>query len=151
MSTRTNTYDAGLGAVARVRGAREQDSRIGLQQAMAELRAREARVADLRRQLAVVEEPAVSGVADFVLHHERVRAFVQSVEAAAEDARAAAGVAGSARAHWQVDKTRLSAVEMLLERRAEERAAETRRREDRDLDEVVTQQWLRARAAGGAE
>lgn len=150
MSTPQSRHDAGLGAVARVRGAREQDSRIGLQQAMADLRDREARVADLRRQLALVQEPDVSTVADFVLHHERVRAFVQSVEAAAEDARAAAAVAASARAHWQVDKTRLSAVEMLLERRAEERRTEDRRREDRDLDEVVTQQWLRARAAGGA-
>jgi flagellar biosynthesis chaperone FliJ len=39
---------------------------------------------------------------------------------------------------------------MLLERRADERREEQRRREARDLDEVVGQQWLRARTQVGA-
>lgn len=142
--------DAGLNAVARVRGAREQDSRIGLQQAMAEMREREAKVAALRQQLAEVEQPAEVAVSDFVMHHERLRAFVQCVDTAQEEAASATAVAAAARAHWAVDKARLSAVEMLLEHRAEERRHEERRQETRDLDEVVTQQWLRNRDAGGA-
>lgn len=146
----TEQDDAGLNAVARVRGAREQDSRIGLQQAMAELRDREARVAALRQELASVEHPEELAVADFVMHHERVRAFVQSVDEAQQEAASATAVAAAARAHWAVDKARLAAVEMLLERRAEERREEDRRREARDLDEVVTQQWLRSRDSGGA-
>lgn len=44
MSAR-NQGDAGMRAVARVRAVREQDSRIGLQQALREQRAHEERVA----------------------------------------------------------------------------------------------------------
>lgn len=146
----TQQHDAGLNAVARVRGAREQDSRIGLQQAMAELREREVKVAALRQQLADIEHPAELAASDFVIHRERVRAFVQEVDQAQEDAQSATAVAAAARAHWAVDKARLSAVEMLLERRAVERRDEQRRQEDRDLDEVVTQQWLRNRPGGAA-
>jgi flagellar export protein FliJ len=62
---------------------------------------------------------------------------------------AARTVSASAREHWQRDKTRLSAVELLLERRAEERRAERARREARELDDVVAQRWLRRRTTGG--
>jgi flagellar export protein FliJ len=146
----TVRHDAGLAAVARVRGARERDSRIGLQQAAAEHRAKQERVLDLRAQLEELATPDHASVAAFVLHHELSRALSEVIEEAVVEADAAAGIAASARAHWQHDKTRLSAVEMLLERRADERRAERRRLETRDLDEVVTQQWLRARTGGAA-
>jgi hypothetical protein len=131
--------DAGMLAVARVRGAREQDSRIGLQQAAAEQRQREADVARLRADL-----ERMAG--DFVLRHTFVRAAAESVLAAETEAGTAARLTALARSHWQADKTRLSAVQMLLERRAEERRVERDRREARDLDEVVSQQWLRQRS-----
>jgi flagellar export protein FliJ len=138
--------DAGMLAVARVRGAREQDSRIGLQQAAAEQRQREADVARLRADLERMAGVEDGPVADFVLRHTFVRAAAESVLAAETEAGTAARLTALARSHWQADKTRLSAVQMLLERRAEERRVERDRREARDLDEVVSQQWLRQRS-----
>lgn len=144
-------HDAGLVAVTRVRGARERDSRLGLRQAVAEQRAAEERVAVLRDRLAGMAAPDDGSVASYVVHHELTRSVTEAISAARDEVRAAAALAASAHAHWQRDKSRLSAVEMLLERRAAGRREEQRRREARDLDEVVGQQWLRARnRVGGA-
>lgn len=143
-------HDAGLVAVARVRGARERDSRLGLRQAVAEQRTAEQRLADLRDRLTGMAAPDDGSVASYVVHHELARSLTEAISAARDDVRAAAALAASAHAHWQRDKSRLSAVEMLLERRAAERREEQRRREARDLDEVVGQQWLRARNQVGA-
>jgi flagellar protein FliJ len=52
------------------------------------------------------------------------------------------------------DRSRLAAVESLVERRLAAERAERRRREDREQDEVATDLWRRGRAlaatAGGA-
>ena len=72
------------------------------------------------------------------------RALTEQIAAAtARAARRARTITESAREHWQRDKTRLSAVELLLERRAEERRAELRRREVRELDDIAAQRWQR--------
>lgn len=140
------TEDAGMLAVARVRGARERDSRIGLQQAAAEQRQREARVTELRAQLDSVSGVEDGTVAEFLTRHALVRTAAESVRSAEGEAGSAARLTALARSHWQADKTRLSAVEMLLERRAVARRAEQGRRDARDLDEIVSQQWLRQRS-----
>ncbi len=54
-------------------------------------------------------------------------------------------VTESAREHWQSDKTRLNAVEMLLDRRAAERAAAADRVEAKELDDIGARLWLRRR------
>ena len=139
--------DAGMRAVARVRGVREQDSRLGLTRAAADEREAARRAAALREQLAAHVLPEVDDPAHFVMGRAVAAAMVTEV-AAADRAQVTAGtITTAAREHWQRDRTRLSAVELLLERREEERRAERRRREVREVDDLVAAGWLRARPA----
>jgi len=52
-------------------------------------------------------------------------------------------VAVAARDRWHADRTRLAAVESLIERRAGVRALATRRREGRELDAIAEELWRR--------
>ena len=139
--------DRGMAAVARVREVREHDSRVGLQQALTAQQVREARLAEAQRQLEQAP-PFESGTGAAFL---AARATLGALAAAAADARAevesGATVTEAARQHWVADKSRLTAVEKLLERRADERRAEAARREAARLDEAAGQLWQRARAA----
>ena len=64
--------------------------------------------------------------------------------AAATATSSARSIADGRRAtHWQRDQTRLAAVELLLERRADERRAERARTRGRELDDIATQRWQR--------
>ena len=149
MSSSDGKHDAGMRAVARVRGVREQDSRLGLQQAVAEEHEAGRHLTLLEDRLASAEDSTGADLATFLavrVGHQALAADIARSRMAVATART---VTASARDHWQRDKTRLSAVELLLERRAEERRAEQARREARDLDDVVAQRWLRRRTTGG--
>jgi flagellar protein FliJ len=136
--------DPGLHAVARVRGLRERDSRLGLQRARADELEATAAVERLEGLLAGLDGRADGDAGEFVA----VRAiYLQVGEALTEvrrDEQAAHLVALDAAVRWRSDHARLGAVEGLLERRAAARAVEARRAEDRELDDVAGRLWLRA-------
>ncbi|QIG42464.1 hypothetical protein G5V58_06485 [Nocardioides anomalus] len=139
--------DRGLAAVARVREVREQDSRMGLVHADREHRAVVARAEELDHLVdthqAAAGEPLPAG------QWAAQRTVLGTVAAAARrthrEADAAGVVRTAAQEHWQQDRSRLRAVETLLERRAEARRAEAARAEGRLLDDLGAQRWLRAR------
>ncbi|WP_228943564.1 flagellar FliJ family protein [Nocardioides sp. Leaf374] len=143
-------HDPGLRAVARVRGVRERDSRLGLQTALREQRAHELRVAELEQ---AVRDHAgfVSGdLAEFVALRQSLAALRHAAVEARSDLDTSRRLALDAGARWRADKARLGAVEGLLERRADERAAEAARGEAVELDEVAGRLWLRAEQAAQA-
>lgn len=146
----THPDDAGLRAVARVRQAREEDARIGLQQARGEEAARHAAAAELQRQLIARRASGAMRAGEFVTHHAWVSAVGSALSDAEEQARAAGTVAGEAEARWRSDRARLEAMEVLLERRLTERREAKARAEARELDDIAGQQWARRRAAGGS-
>lgn len=148
----THPDDAGLRAVARVRQVREEDSRIGLQQARAEEAARAAAVAELQRQLIARKVSGVLDAGAFVAHQSWLAALGEALVEARAEAAAATTVADAATEHWRSDRTRLEAMEMLLERRLAERREDAARARARELDDVAGQQWARrARQSRGAE
>lgn len=148
MSGTGSGHDRGLHAVARVREVRERDSRLGLVHADREHR--EALAAASELEGLVADHAAPLAAADGVPAGEWAarRAVLGSVAAAARrsrrDAEAAATVRTAAEEHWRSDRSRLRAVELLLERRADERRAEAARAEARLLDDLGGQRWLRA-------
>jgi len=137
--------DRGLDAVRRVREARERDSRIGLQQALGSAQDRETEALAARGRLSAVTSFGSGAVDDFRAHALRGRALAEDAAHKAERARRSAAVADEARRHWARDRQALRMVELLLERRADERRAERARRESADLDDLATQAWLRSR------
>ncbi len=142
-------HDRGLHAVARVRGVRERDSRIGLGEALDEERQARTRAEALERRLASLPPHTVGDLTAFTTHQHTARAIGDAAGAARESSRSASVIAQAARDAWAADRSRLAAAESLLERRAEERRAEEQRLEDRRLDAVAEELWLRARANGG--
>ena len=143
--------DAGMLAVARVRAVREQDSRIGLQQALLEQRLHEGRTAELRGRIERAGTFGAGSAASFLALRASLDALGQVLRAAEDEAAAGRTVSEAAYARWQQDKARLSAVEVLLERRAARRRAEAARREARDLDEISVRLWQRRDAEGAAD
>lgn len=137
-------HDRGLVAVRRVREARERDSRIGLQQALAATREREAEASALRERLAAAPAFGTGTTDEFLGHTVLVRALAESVAEKEEAVRRSATVAEEARRRWGLDRQAVRTVELLLERRAAERRQVRARREAADLDELATQAWLRA-------
>lgn len=147
MSATRSAADRGLRAVARVRGVREQDSRLGLQLALVEQQALEARANGLGEQLAGLpgdgaRTPAElitfrAGVAALGIHYREAFAEALSHDAVVEDARA----------RWHSDKTRLAAVENLLERRAERRRIERAKADAKELDDLASVRWARDAAS----
>lgn len=141
----TVRHDAALNAVRRVRAVRENDSRIGLQRALSQSRERAelAERADARiRDTAGFES---GGVADFHAHVGRLAALADARAAAQHSAEVAQRVAAEATRRWQQDKTEVRVAELLLERRAAERAAERERRNRAELDDLAAVGWLRRR------
>jgi flagellar export protein FliJ len=144
MSARgTSPHDAGMRAVARVRSVREQDSRIGLQQALREQRLHEGRAAELRHRIETAGSFATGSAASFLALRASLDALGEVLRAAEEESAASRTISEAAYGRWQQDKTRLSAVEVLLERRVAVRRAEAARREARDLDEISVRLWQR--------
>lgn len=141
----THSADAGMRAVARVRGVRESDSRIGLQTALREHRVAQERVTELRGRLSAGAGFAAGSAAEFVVLRDSLAALGTVLVAAQDAADQAQSIRETALARWQQDKTRLAAIEMLLERRAVTRRAERARAEATELDDLAAQGWLRDR------
>lgn len=142
--------DRGMLAVRRVRSVRETDSRIGLQQAVAERRAAGARVSDLRARLSTAgrDQGSEATTAAFLAGRAALLSMSSSLREAEEAWETSRTLTDSARDRWQVDRTRLEAIDLLLERRARARRAERLRAEERELDDLAGQRWLRARNEG---
>jgi len=143
-----------LRGLLRLRGVRERDSRIGLATALREEREAAAKLADLQQLLDGLPMPATSDLAAF----QRRQHTIDLVREALTDTRAtletARHLSAAARERWVSDRSRLAAVETLVERRAAAARAERQRRETRELDEVAEETWRRrtlvAVAGGGA-
>ncbi len=141
--TRPHPDDRGLAAVARVRGVRETDSRVGLRHVLAEEAAVVRRVAALEDALAATPVPAVTTPGALLASRTAAAHGGVLLGEAREAAATAAVVTADARARWSSDRARLAAVEHLLERRAAERRSEAARREARDADDLAAQRWAR--------
>jgi flagellar protein FliJ len=137
-------------AVARVRSVREQDSRIGLQQALGEQRSHEHRTAELRRRLEGAHTFDAGSAGSFLALRASLDALGSALHTSEDETAASRRISEAAYGRWQVDRTRLAAVEALLERRAAERRAAAARREARDLDEIAVQLWQRRESAEGS-
>jgi flagellar FliJ protein len=143
-----------LRGLLRLRSVRERDSRIGLAAALQEEREAAAKLADLQQLLESLPMPATSDLAAFQGRQhtiELVRDALADTRASLETTRV---VTAAARERWVSDRSRLAAVESLVERRAAAARAERQRRETRELDEVAEEMWRRrtllAAAVGGA-
>lgn len=140
---RNSDHDTGLNAVRRVRSARESDSRIGLQHALAETRRKDDEATRLTAALEAAPGFTVGTVLDFHAHTARL-AGLAVAGSRAQDAAATSGrVADEAGRRWRHDRTEVRVVDLLLERRAAERAAERQRREAAELDDLAAVGWLR--------
>jgi flagellar export protein FliJ len=142
-------HDPGLRAAARVRGVREQDSLMALQNALATQREHEERLARLREQLtaAAALEADILGASGtpgaLLTLRMTLTQLAESTRIAREELSSAEVLADAARDRWEHDRSRLAAVEQLIERRTAERRHAARRAEDRQTDETATQGWLR--------
>jgi flagellar FliJ protein len=148
MSSRPDS-DRGLQAVERVRGIREQDSRIGLQHALATNAAHEAAASAARMLLETHPQFSHGSVRDFHADRALLAAMADQQDRARQRAEASRGVAEEAERRWRGDRAKVRAVELLLERRAAERRAERERREAAELDDISGQAWLRRRRDTG--
>lgn len=135
--------DSHLHLVARVRSVRERDSRMGLATALTEERAAAARVETLKEGLNAMPAHTVGDVVSFSYRQQQVDSIGQALTAARSAQQTAAVLAVSARQHWEADRTRLAAVELLIERREAARRLELQRREARELDAVAEEMWRR--------
>ena len=142
-------HDAGLNAVRRVRAVRENDSRIGLQRALAESRDRAEAAARADAQVRDAAPFGTGAVTDFHAHVARLFALADVRAAAQRSADLAERVAAEATGRWQHDKSEVRVAELLLERRAAERAAEAERRTQAELDDLAAVGWLRRNAEEG--
>jgi hypothetical protein len=144
-------HDRSLTAVRRVREARERDSRLGLQRALAASRQRDAEARQAAARLAA--EPAFgSGTPiDLTAHVARTTWLAAEQADAVRRADASRAVAAEAAHHWQLDRQQVRVVDLLLDRRARARAEERARREARELDDLAAQGWLRRSLESGQE
>ena len=144
--SRVHTEDRGLAAVARVREVRETDSRIGLQQVLAEQAALTGRLTSLTDTLGSAALAPVCAPGELLAQ----RTALANVGVLAAETRSALAttevVADEARVRWGADRARLAAVELLLERRATGRRTERARREAREADDLAAQAWAREAA-----
>jgi flagellar biosynthesis chaperone FliJ len=139
-------------AVARVRELRERDSRLGLQQAAAEEQAQARRLLDLEARIADAARAGQGSTDDFRRARQHLSLLGELAVGTERALASAETVTAAAMSHWQADRTRLGAVELLLDRRARDRADTDLREEHRRLDEVATLHWQRQQTLrdGGA-
>lgn len=145
----SHPQDRALAAVRRVRSARERDSLIGLQQALATARQRAEEAELATQRVAAVPGFEAGSVSDFHRHVLHTTVLAADARAAADRANSGRLLADEATGRWQRDRTALRVADLLLERRAEQRAVERARREAAELDDLAAQGWLRARTARG--
>ncbi|SEB89471.1 flagellar export protein FliJ [Nocardioides exalbidus] len=143
--------DAGMRAVARVRGVREHDSRLGLASAAADELEAARRLDAAGVRLAAMAHPAVTDPAGFAAARLASADAVAAIAASRASLASFTTFAAVAREHWQRDRARLDAVELLLERRVEQRREERLRRERVEIDDLVAARWLRARRGADAD
>jgi len=136
-------HDRGLHAVARVRGVREHDSRLGLQLALAEQRSRDARVAEVADRLAQAPATLDGSPAALIGLRLGLSTLGDTLREARAEADAQRLVVADARARWQRVATDLRAVEQLLDRRDARRRAERAKAEARELDDLASLRWAR--------
>lgn len=141
------TNGRGLAAVRRVRAAREKDSRIGLQQALATARQRETEVEQAHRRLQETPRFQSGTAEEFAVHMTLLRGLSGSLADRIQQLRTSSTVADEAQRRWRQDRQALRTSELLLERRAAERSAARARHEATALDELASQAWLRRVAA----
>ncbi len=143
------SLSAGLQAVARVRSIREQDSRFGLQQALAEAEARRGRVTELDDRLGAVAVSQESDTKEFLLARASMLALGSALTGARHILTTSETLAVTALGHWQHHKSRLAAIELLQDHRMVESRAEDKRKEAQELDEIAGQLWRRDRTGAG--
>ncbi|WP_300682360.1 flagellar FliJ family protein [Nocardioides sp.] len=151
MSVRVD-LDPGLRAVERVRGVEESATLLELQHALSEQSAREARLAQLQAQLRAASslESEILGAGTpgaLLTLRMSLSQLNDSLVIAREEIAEATEVTSAARTRWEGAKTRLSAVEQLLARRAAERRLARERKLAKEADDLAGQTWLRARTA----
>jgi flagellar protein FliJ len=139
-------HDRGLRAVARVRGVREHDSRLGLQLALADQRARDEQVTTLADRLSHAPAAVSGSPADIVGLRAGLGALGDALRSARADADAQRLVTEDARARWQAAATDLKAVEQLLARRAARRRTAAAKAEAKELDDLASVRWAREAA-----
>ena len=140
------TQDRALSAVRRVRAVRENDSRIGLQHALAESRRRAEEAERALQAVATAPAFAEGTVAQFLGHTQRLTGLAGASRSAEDAAATSSRVAEEATRRWQHDRTEVRVVDLLLERRAAERAAERERRLVAELDDLAAVGWQRRAA-----
>jgi flagellar protein FliJ len=145
---RRNEKDRGMHAVARVREVRERDSRVGLLQALTNVRTREEQLTGLQSALDQAAVRDADTLDAFVVSRHLLAAMAVGVREAEQRLDASRTVAVEAHHRWQADKARVRAIEHLLEERALRRAEEAHRAEVRETDDIVGR--LHARKHGVA-
>jgi len=138
-----------LSGLVRLRSVRERDSRTGLATALAEEHAAATAVTDLEDMLTSLAMPAALDLDAFRSHQHTVELIRAGLEDARRTLETASHVSAAARDRWVADRTRLKAVESLVERRTAVARAERARREIRELDEVASDLWRRTVVAVG--
>ncbi|MFC7496466.1 MULTISPECIES: flagellar FliJ family protein [unclassified Nocardioides] len=137
------TRQGNLRGLVRLRTVRERDSRTGLATALAEERHVETAIADLEQQLATLPTPSSVDLQAFQGRQQTLELIRMALTDARADLEVARVVSTAARDRWVADRTRLKAVESLVERRAAAVRAERERRERIALDEVAEEMWRR--------
>ena len=151
MTTKVHQDDRGLNAVRRVRVARENDSRVGLQHALTESRLADAAATRARQRLEGATSFGTGMLADFQMHRMLLSAMADDMRTSEETAAASARIADEARRRWIADRTAVRVADQLLERRRDARAAERARHEAAELDDLAAMGWLRRTTAERAE
>lgn len=147
MSTKVHPDDRGLSAVRRVRVARENDSRVGLQHALTESRLADAAATRARQRLEGATTFGTGMLADFQMHRMLLTAMADDQRTSQESAAASARIADEARHRWIADRTAVKVTDQLLDRRRAARAAERARHEAAELDDLAATGWLRRTTA----
>lgn len=142
--------DIAMKAVSRVRAVHERESRIGLQRALTERREASERVESISDTIASATTPSTADSSSFVAQRGLLMGAGVRLHEAKQDEAAASAQVSTALQAWQGDKTRLRAVELLLDRRAAAARQEALRLEAQQLDELASQRWARTRGGDHA-
>jgi flagellar protein FliJ len=144
----TRRGETSLRGLVRLRSLRERDSRLGLATALLEERAAAGQVRALEEQVTSTPDVGVSDLGAFRARQHRLEALALALSQARAAHVSAHQLALAARSRWVQDRTRLAAVESLVARRAAAVREERRRRENREMDAIGQDLWLRAQASG---
>ena len=141
--------DRGLIAVARVRGVEERTSRVALERALQQVKKRELELRTRQEMIRGASRFLRGSAADFVHTRVSLGHMAQGAREAERRLEESRQQASAAHRTWLERKTRLRAVELLLERREERNREERNRREQAELDEAANQIWLRQQKVAG--